>query len=95
MLDRYPMHPNSKKDAQKAEDAGLMALPLESAPVARTDAPGEEGIENSEQRDVELREKDEPEMGAPAETRSGARPRQDSLDRQRATDEGMTPPSSP
>jgi hypothetical protein len=34
------MHPNPKRDAQEVEEEGLTAQP----PVAKPDAPGEEGI---------------------------------------------------
>jgi hypothetical protein len=41
------MNPNPKREAQKAEDAGLMAEPEASVPVAKPDARDEEGIETA------------------------------------------------
>ena len=87
------MHPDPKRDAQKTEEAGLQAEPQEAPSVAKPDAPGEEGIETArEQQQVQQKKQPtaQPKQAAP----TPARPRQDSLDLQRASGEGMTPPPS-
>jgi hypothetical protein len=73
------MHPDPKRDARKTEEAGLNADPRAKPPVAKPDAPGEEGIETAEEK---------------ARTNRAPRPRQDSLDRERAAGEGMVAPTS-
>ncbi|MBX3201173.1 MAG: hypothetical protein KF850_04580 [Labilithrix sp.] len=76
------MHSDPKRDAQKTEEAGLNAEPLAAPPsVAKPDAPGEEGIETAREQ-------------APPTKKDAPRPRQDSLDRERAAGEGMPAPSS-
>jgi len=82
------MHRDPKRDAQKTEEAGLQAEPEEAPSVAKPDAPGEEGIEAAREAQRKQAEK------RPAPKESPARPRQDSLDLQRASGEGMTAPPS-
>lgn len=87
------MHRDPKRDAQKTEEAGLQAEPEEAPSVAKPDAPGEEGIEAAREQDQKQKQqqkKPPPPKVAP----SPARPRQDSLDLQRASGEGMTAPPS-
>ena len=83
------MHPDPKRDAQMAEEAGLQAEPEEAPSVAKPDAPGEEGIEaaREQERQQQQSKKPQPKQNVP-------RPRQDSLDLQRAAGEGMTAPPS-
>jgi len=85
------MHPDPKRDAQKAEEAGLQAEPEEAPSVAKPDAPGEEGIEaarEQQQRQERAEKSQKPNPPSPV------RPRQDSLDLQRAAGEGMAAPPS-
>lgn len=74
---------NPKRDAQKVEEAGLGSEAQATPPVAKQDAPGEEGIETARGAELEAKKAKEP-----------FRPRQDSLDRERASGEGMTAPLS-
>jgi len=76
-----------KRDAQKTDEADLTARPQAQTPVAKPDAPGEEGIETAKEKEEKDKGKAEPQKPAP-------RPRQDSLDRERAAGEGMVPPTS-
>jgi hypothetical protein len=69
-----------KRDARKTEEAGLNAETQFSATVTKPDAPAERGKEAAADKARETTEK--------------RRPRQDSLDRERASGEGMLPPSS-
>ena len=85
------MHPDPKRDAQKAEEAGLQAEPEEAPSVAEPDAPGEEGIETAREAAQQDRAK---KPQTPQTPQTPARPRQDSLDLQRADAEGMTAPPS-
>ena len=81
------MHPDPKRDAQKAEEAGLQAEPEGAPSVAKPDAPGEEGIEAAREREQQTKKPQQKQSAPP-------RPRQDSLDLQRASGEGMTAPPS-
>lgn len=86
------MHRDPKRDAQKTEEAGLQAEPEEAPSVAKPDAPGEEGLEAA--REQEQKDKEKSKQPPPKIAPSPARPRQDSLDLQRASGEGMAGPPS-
>ncbi len=89
------MHPDPKRDAQKAEEAGLQAEPEEAPSVAKPDAPGEEGIEAAREQERRQQQEQQQQKGSKAEPKPNiVRPRQDSLDLQRAAGEGMAPPPS-
>jgi hypothetical protein len=49
---RMPTDP--KRDAQKTEDAGLVAEPVDAPSVAKPDAPGEERIETAVEKNRQL-----------------------------------------
>ena len=87
------MHPDPKRDAQKTEEAGLQAEPQEAPSVAKPDAAGEEGIETAREQQQKQQQK-QPKPQQKQEAPNPARPRQDSLDLQRASGEGMTAPPS-
>lgn len=76
------MHPNLKRDAQKTEEAGLTAETQLGATVTKPDAADKGGTASASEAQGEKK-------GEPAK-----RPRQDSLDRERASGEGMTAPPS-
>ena len=82
------MHPDPKRDAQKTEKTGRQVDPQAKPRVAKPDAAGGEGIEIA--REQRQKHNKQNEQNAP----SPARPRQDSLDLQRASSEGMTAPPS-
>ena len=89
------MHPDPKRDAQKTEEAGLQAEPQDAPSVAKPDAPGEEGIETArEQQQKQQQKQKQPKPQQKQAAPTPARPRQDSLDLQRASGEGMTAPPS-
>ena len=91
------MHPDPKRDAQKTEEAGLQAEPEEAPSVAKPDAPGEEGIETAREQQQQQQQQKLPKQPTPQQkpvAPTPARPRQDSLDLQRAAGEGMTAPPS-
>ncbi len=74
------MPTDPKRDAQKVEDVGLTAQPMEAA---STRNPGQDAND-------EAPTQPRPDVTTPPERR----PRQDSLDRERASNEGMTAPPS-
>ncbi len=85
------MHPDPKREAQKTEEAGLQAEPKSKPPVAKPDARGEEGVETAREQDKEKqKQKQKPQQVVTSPPRT----RQDSLDLQRASGEGMTAPPS-
>jgi len=89
------MHSDPKREAQITEEAGLTAESEAIPSVTNPDAPGEEGIETAAAKQNELdRKAAVAKTTAPTAPR-GPTPSLDRLDRERATDEGMAPPSTP
>ena len=89
------MHRDPKLEAQITEEAGLTAESEAVPSVANPDAPGEEGIDAAVARQKELdRKAAAAKTAGPTAVRAPA-PSLDRLDKERATDEGMAPPSNP
>lgn len=86
------MHSDPKREAQITEEAGLTAESEAVPSVTNPDAPGEEGIEAAIARQNEL---DRKAAAARATAPREGAPSLDRLDKERATDEGMAPPSNP
>jgi len=88
------MHRDPKREAQITEEAGLTAESEVVPSVTNPDAPGEEGIEAATAKQKELDRKAAAAKTTGPTTR-GPTPSLDRLDKERATDEGMAPPSNP
>ena len=89
------MHRDPKREAQITEEAGLTAESEAVPSVTNPDAPGEEGIETATAKQKELDRKAAAAKTTGPTVAGGPAPSLDRLDKERATDEGMAPPSNP